>query len=95
MEYVNADMGAIAALANALDTYQNDMKRLQNQLQDGFVQLWANGDWTDERFKEFHTTHMETLANELAMLHNTVDNNLKPFLRDVYQKLLTYRDANG
>jgi hypothetical protein len=95
MEYVNADMGAIAALASELDHYQSEMKRIQNQLQDAFVQLWANGEWTDANFKAFHTHNMEAVGNELAMLHSTVDNNLKPFLRDVYQKLAAYRDANA
>jgi hypothetical protein len=93
MQYVNANMDAIIALANEIDRYQEAMRRIQNQLGQQFSQLEANGQWTDARYGEFRKSYMEPLGNELAALHNAVDNDLKPFLHDVYQKLTEYRDA--
>lgn len=92
MSQINADMEAIVAIANELDHFQTELVKLQNQLQSDFEGLWVNGHWTDVNFKKFHHTHMETLANDLQSVHNEVNNELKPFLHDVYYKLAAYRD---
>lgn len=93
MEHINADMEAIIAIANDLDYFQAELVRLQNQLQGHFEGLWHNGDWTDVNFRKFHTTHMETLATELQLVHTEVNHELKPFLNSVYHKLVQYRDS--
>lgn len=92
MEQINADMEAIVAIANELDHFQTELVKLQNQLQSEFEGLWVNESWTDVNFSKFHSMHMESLANDLQLLHREVNHELKPFLQDVYQKLAAYRD---
>lgn len=93
MQNIHADMSAIIALANELDQYQSSIHQQYSQLSTTFTQLGNEGKWADARYLEFNKQHMETLANELSALSSLVDNELKPYLRDVYQKLSTYRDA--
>lgn len=93
MDHVNADMGAIIALANEIDAYQAELHRLQARLGEQFVNLAAEGHWTDARYAAFRKDAMEPLGDELGTLHALIDNDLKPFLHDVYQRLTEYRDA--
>ncbi len=93
MSYINADMDAIVQLANNIDQYESDVKRLQHDINERFKQLHSEGKWADDKYKTFSETQMATLNENIQYLYQVIENDLKPFLQDYYQRLREYRES--
>lgn len=93
MSYINADMDAIVHLANTLDQYESDVKRLQQDINERFKLLEAEGKWADDKYRTFADTQMEKLNEDVRYLYHVIENDLKPFLQDYYQRLRAYQES--
>ncbi|MCI5149336.1 MAG: hypothetical protein D3916_08105 [Candidatus Electrothrix sp. MAN1_4] len=93
MSYIHADMDAIVRLANTIDQYESDVKRLQQDINERFKQLEAEGKWADDKYRTFSDTQMAKLNDDIQYLHQVIENELKPFLQDYYQRLRAYQES--
>ncbi|ELY5178863.1 hypothetical protein SNE85_000725 [Vibrio cholerae] len=93
MSYINADMNAIVQLAQNLDIYQSELQRLQHLLNEQFNALNRDGHWTDHKSKEFAETQLAPLNDDIQYIFQVLDNDLKPFLSDYYQRLKAYQET--
>jgi len=93
MSYINADMNAIIQLARNLDNYQSELNLIQQTLNEQFNSLNRDGHWTDHKFKEFAETQLTPLNDDMQYIFQVLDNDLKPFLSDYYQRLKAYQET--
>ena len=93
MSHINADMDAIIQLANMIDQYESDVKILQQNLNEHFNQLSVDGKWADEKYKIFSETQMSKLNDDINYLYQVIESELRPFLKDFYQRLREYQDC--
>lgn len=93
MSYINADMNAIAQLASNIDQYESDIRKLQQGINDRFNQLDVNGKWADDKYKEYSDREISGLNEQMDYLYRTIGNDLRPFLRDFYQRLREYQES--
>jgi len=93
MSYINAEMDAIIQLANNIDQYESDVKILQQNLNEYFNQLSTDGKWADEKYKTFSETQMSKLNDDINYLYQVIENDLRIFLKDFYQRLREYQEC--
>ncbi|MCI5218848.1 MAG: hypothetical protein D3914_06580 [Candidatus Electrothrix sp. LOE2] len=93
MSYIHADMDAIVHLANNIDQYESDVKRLQQDINERFKQLGSEGKWSDDKYKTFSETQMAKLNDDIRYVCQVIENDLKPFLQDYYQRLRAYQES--
>ena len=93
MSYINADMDAIVQLADNIDQYELDIRKLQKDINNQFNQLSANGKWTDDKYKEYSDSQISALNDQMNEIYHAIENDLKPFLQDFYQRLREYQEA--
>ena len=93
MSYIQADMDAIVRLANTIDQYESDVKKLQQDINERFKQLEAEGKWADDKHRTFSDTQMTKLNDDVRYLYHIIENELKPFLQDYYQRLRAYQES--
>ena len=93
MSYINADMNAIVQLANNIDQYESDIRKLQQDINNQFNQLSANGKWVDDKYKEYADSQISALNNQINEIYHSIGNDLRPFLQDFYQRLREYQET--
>jgi prefoldin subunit 5 len=93
MSYINADMNAITQLASNIDQYESDIRKLQQSINDRFNQLGVNGKWSDDKYKEYSDKEISELNEQMNYLYRTIENDLRPFLQDFYQRLREYQES--
>lgn len=92
MSYINVDVHAITQLAIYLDEYQGELSRTLQAINEKFDELQRKGYWNDDRYQEFKSSHLSKLNDDMQYIFNELDNELKPFLADYYQRLKNYQD---
>ena len=93
MSYINADMNAIVQLADNIDQYESDIRKLQQDINNQFNQLSANGKWADDKYKEYAGSQISELNNQINEIYHSIENDLRPFLQDFYQRLREYQET--
>lgn len=93
MSYINADMNAIVQLANNIDQYESYIRKLQQDINNQFNQLSVNGKWADDKYKEYADSQISALNNQMNEIYHSIENDLKPFLQDFYQRLREYQET--
>lgn len=86
-------MDAIVRLADSIDQYESDIRKLQQDINNQFNQLSANGKWTDDKYKEYAGSQISELNNQMDEIYHSIENDLKPFLQDFYQRLREYQEV--
>ena len=92
MSHINVDINVIIQLANYIDVYQGELNRLLQQMNNEFVHLQSKGHWNDDRYQLFYRTQWANLNDDMQYVFNVLDNDLKPFLSDYYQRLKSYQE---
>ena len=93
MSYINANMDAIVQLADNIDQYESDIRKLQQDINNQFNQLSENGKWADDKYKEYAGSQISELNNQINEIYHSIENDLRPFLQDFYQRLREYQET--
>ena len=93
MSYINANMDAIVRLANNIDQYESDIRKLQQDMNNQFNRLSENGKWADDKYKEYADSQISELNNQINEIYHSIENDLRPFLQDFYQRLREYQEV--
>lgn len=91
MATINTDLEALVGFANKTDLFQADFKTLFNRLQTNLEALSSTGQWNDHVYLTFCQKEIQPIIDNALLIDGIVDNEVKPFLSEYYQRLKNYQ----
>ena len=90
MGYSNISPEAVKILGSNIFEYRNyiiEQKAKLNQFIEG---LESSGKWADDNYRHFCQNQLSQLNEEIAVITNTLDNEMLPFLEQLYNRASEY-----
>jgi len=91
--YLDVDKQEIIKLGQYVDQYESDIRSLQQTLNENFERLKTENKWGDTNYQLYKETEVDVLNEEVQFIYNHMENEVRPFLAEIYRRLSDLQDS--